>query len=468
MPSLALVIAVAVLLGARALPSAAAPSDLDPGFGTGGRVATPLAASGDIGVDAGGRTVAAGVVVDDHVTVLRYERNGLPDATFGAGGITHVRVAWGPRDVLALVVQPDGRIVAVVEAADFFVVMRLTTEGTIDPTFQSLFHTTYNYPSRVSARFVGLLTHADGLELVKLVYSTRAQMQYFSRITYDRDGLVLADDSDEAPSISQVDVALDARGRLLVASTAFTPDETPRLVEIARYSGSGALDPTFGTAGRATTGLLTPPYRRVPVAATATGVTTAVTTDDGFLRVARLDASGAPDPSFGIGGTAAIDLGMPTILDRLTVTPDDRILVPASSPSDAAPAWRLVALDTDGTPDSTFGTGGVLARTGETLGFLAHPIVVKPDGRLVVASFDGDSLVLTQLVGFPRACADADGDGGMTVTDGVQVLRAAAGLPSTCRLDVCDVDGSGEISSTDGVRTLRAAAGLSADLRCEP
>jgi hypothetical protein len=64
-------------------------------------------------------------------------------------------------------------------------------------------------------------------------------------------------------------------------------------------------------------------------------------------------------------------------------------------------------------------------------------------------------------------CGDANGDDAITVTDGVQVLRAAADLPSGCLgASVCDVDGSGTLTVSDGVNVLRAAAGLSATLMC--
>lgn len=66
----------------------------------------------------------------------------------------------------------------------------------------------------------------------------------------------------------------------------------------------------------------------------------------------------------------------------------------------------------------------------------------------------------------PGLCGDADLSGAVTVTDGVQVLRAAAGLSSSCTLQRCDVDGSGSITVTDGVNVLRNAAGLSAISAC--
>ncbi len=63
-------------------------------------------------------------------------------------------------------------------------------------------------------------------------------------------------------------------------------------------------------------------------------------------------------------------------------------------------------------------------------------------------------------------CGDADDSGAITVTDGVQILRAAAGLASLCTPARCDLDTSGSVSVTDGVNVLRAAAGLAVNLAC--
>ncbi len=57
-------------------------------------------------------------------------------------------------------------------------------------------------------------------------------------------------------------------------------------------------------------------------------------------------------------------------------------------------------------------------------------------------------------------CGDVDGNGTTSVSDAVQILRAAASLSSSCTLARCDVDGNGTIGVTDGVQILRAAAGL--------
>jgi len=66
----------------------------------------------------------------------------------------------------------------------------------------------------------------------------------------------------------------------------------------------------------------------------------------------------------------------------------------------------------------------------------------------------------------PGRCGDADLSGTVSVTDGVIVLNAAAGLPSSCTPSRCDVDGSGTVTITDGVHVLRAAAGLETPTAC--
>ncbi|MCC6767119.1 MAG: dockerin type I repeat-containing protein [Deltaproteobacteria bacterium] len=78
------------------------------------------------------------------------------------------------------------------------------------------------------------------------------------------------------------------------------------------------------------------------------------------------------------------------------------------------------------------------------------------------------ALVAAALAASPAIaaiCGDANGDGQVTVSDGVQALRAAAGLSSSCDQN-CDVDGSGAVTVSDGVNILRKAAGLAITEQC--
>ncbi len=97
---------------------------------------------------------------------------------------------------------------------------------------------------------------------------------------------------------------------------------------------------------------------------------------------------------------------------------------------------------------------------GDYFGISASGVPVWTDTR------NGDDDIFAAPLASLGVCGDADGNGAVTVTDGVQVLRAAAELSSSCRPATCDVDGSGGIGVSDGVNVLRKAAGLSASDAC--
>ena len=118
-----------------------ADGDLDPAFGSGGRVTTDL--GGDERGNAlvrqtDGMLVAAGWADGDFL-VVRYETSGAPDLGFGTGGATSVDVTGTDSfdEANDLAVAPSGAIVVVGAGADRDVsaVARLTAEGDLDPTF---------------------------------------------------------------------------------------------------------------------------------------------------------------------------------------------------------------------------------------------------------------------------------------------------------------------------------------------
>lgn len=108
---------------------------------------------------------------------------------------------------------------------------------------------------------------------------------------------------------------------------------------------------------------------------------------------------------------------------------------------------------------------------------LSVPVAPLPEGIVpvtvvLITGLSGERQVLGETAfavgeGEP-SCGDADRSGVVTVTDGVQALRAAASLSSVCRNATCDADNSGTITVTDAVNVLRAAAGLSREFNCPP
>src|SRR5437870_162122 len=84
---------VAAMLSISAVPVIAAPGDLDPSFGSGGKVTTSLGSSADVAqalvVQRDGKLVAAGSTVSDNnrdFALVRYDNDGNLDSSFGSGG----------------------------------------------------------------------------------------------------------------------------------------------------------------------------------------------------------------------------------------------------------------------------------------------------------------------------------------------------------------------------------------------
>jgi hypothetical protein len=88
----------------------------------------------------------------------------------------------------------------------------------------------------------------------------------------------------------------------------------------------------------------------------------------------------------------------------------------------------------------------------------------------LIATSLGIGIMAFALLGATAAsaqvCGDANANDEVTVTDGVQALRDAAGLSSSCE-DGCDVDGNGSVTVSDGVNILRKAAGIAINEACD-
>ena len=112
----AIVITVSLLMPHRA---EAAAGYLDPRFGNGGVAITDFAQTEDyayaVAVQADGKIVLSGqsgVYPDLHSALVRYNRNGRLDSTFGTGGKVVVTFNANSDYLFKVAFQPDGKIVA--------------------------------------------------------------------------------------------------------------------------------------------------------------------------------------------------------------------------------------------------------------------------------------------------------------------------------------------------------------------
>lgn len=220
---------------------------LDGTFGTNGIVETEL--DGSVGtansvvVLPGGGVLVAGTRDDDPI-LLRYTSDGTLDLDFGDNGI--VSGPSGPSNDHSLVLAPGGKVVWTFASFEMPFVLRLSTDGVLDPTF-------------------------DGDGVLEPVVDAVLAFSIHASIT-ETGGVVVGISSD--------------------------------LMEIHRYLNNGEPDASFGEQGRVVTAIAPNPAvtQRIRVAALPDGKVAWASTVTGNFFISRLLANGAADPLFGTNG----------------------------------------------------------------------------------------------------------------------------------------------------------------------
>src|SRR5438128_3449516 len=135
-----------LVVAMAALPAQAAAGDLDPTFGSGGKIITIMPNKGwgnQIAIQPDGKLVVGGFNGANKVTdvaVVRYNTDGTLDTTFGSNHTGIVTTNFGGQDYArATILQPDGKILAggsggALNGGDF-ALARYNTDGTLDTTF---------------------------------------------------------------------------------------------------------------------------------------------------------------------------------------------------------------------------------------------------------------------------------------------------------------------------------------------
>ncbi|MBD2089905.1 putative Ig domain-containing protein [Microcoleus sp. FACHB-1515] len=144
------------------------------------------------------------------------------------------------------------------------------------------------------------------------------------------------------------------------------------------------------------------------------------TTGNDFA-IARYNADGTLDASFGIGGSVTTDIrnNSNDVGFGMAVQSDGKILLTGfTSPSSPADDFVVVRYNPDGTLDTSFGTGGIVIT--ETNGGFAHRVAVQSDGKIVVAGHAGGTASSDFAVFRYNIDGSLDtsfGTGGKVVTD---------------------------------------------------
>ena len=254
---------------------------LDTSFGDGGIVTTIFPAGSyafDVVLQADGKIIAAGTyfvdfnpgdMSDTDFALARYNPDGTPDATFGAGGQVTTDFLGKEDDAFTVLIQPDGKIIAVGSANDpvnfyDFAAVRYLSNGTID--------TNFGVAGKVSTDFRG-----GGFDRVH-------------------------------------SAALQTDGSIVAAGFAITVSGGSENFAVARYNSSGVLDTTFSGDGKAQIDFGSCCQSAYEVLLQSDGKIVTVgfpdseSSDSDFV-VARLDSAGALDNTFGTGGKVRTSFG---------------------------------------------------------------------------------------------------------------------------------------------------------------
>ena len=300
---------------------------LDNSFGTGGIVTTTFPGDGSyafaLALQPDGKIIAAGTdffdfnpgdMSDTDFALARYNPDGSLDTTFGNGGTVTTDFLGHEDDVYSVLIQSDGKIVAVGSAnspIDYydFAVARYLANGTLDTTFGT-------------------------------------------------GGKVRTDFGNNDLDIAYA-AALQSDGKIVTAGTTVFDFGVQEPFALARYNSNGTVDTTFDTDGRLLIDFGSFLQSAYAVLVQTDGKIISVgypntELDDSDFLLARCNSNGSLDPSFGVGGKVRTSLGdLNSAANEAVLQPDGKIVVVGFNPTKTARGVEFALVRYLGTPAGT-------------------------------------------------------------------------------------------------------------------
>jgi uncharacterized delta-60 repeat protein len=370
---------------------------LDASFAGSGVVTNTPQSMIDAAVQPNGKIVAAGTKTSgsNDFALVRYNADGSLDKTFGGGkGEVTTDIGNKSNDVaVRIALQADGKIVVAGATA----------------------------PNGVST------TTTDDLALVR--YNPDGSLD----TTFGTGGKVTLHFAQPFDSGAQKNIWLDAHAM----DMALDPT-TGKIVVVGgpgvtRFNTNGTLDTSFGGG----TGYVSLPGYCPPVAVQPDS--RIVVGGPNGSGLYRLNADGTPDVAFGAGGFAALPAGVQGGYGALTVQADGKLLwATRDNHSDTYTGKLVVArYNANGALDASFGTNGIA--TGLNIFNSTVAVALEPDGRVVAAGTGFDVNTGVYSFGLARFLAGPEIDtftaSASAVTSGGSLTLSASNLtdgdPST-------------------------------------
>ncbi|MGH2967300.1 MAG: hypothetical protein ACRDMH_18230 [Solirubrobacterales bacterium] len=397
----------------------AAPGDLDPSFGNGGKVIT------DFGGDAQGEILSAAIDSQDRIvtagfsaglsppwnfTLARYRPDGNLDPSFGDGGIATTDLQG---TAFSVTTDRHGRIVAAgatqSASGDLdFVVARYHSDGSPDRPFGSDGKVITDLGGQDWVRYVGVDSRGRILAVGQrgVTRGWFALARYLPSGTLDEsfsgDGKAIFGFRGVASRVWAASGAIDSRNRIYAAGTADTRSGDD--FALVRFSVNGVVTArSFGTGGMVLTdfgghdygsGTLIDPQGRVVLSGDS----------DGDFALARYQADGSLDRGFGGDGKVTTDVGGYGDADDVAIDSQGRVVAGGYESTggeyDNRSAFAVARYNPNGSPDSAFGSSGVATTDfgAETLDE-AFSVAVDSQDRIVAAGYRSGAYALARYLG---------------------------------------------------------------------
>lgn len=390
--------------------------DLDTTFGGSGKVTTQFGGEEDVAtslvLQSDGKIVCSGYsasAVSTIAFVARYNSDGSLDASFGTAGKATQDFGAGFSSATSVALQSDGKIVvagyarpsaAATTGFDFFV-LRYNANGTLDTAFGAGGRVITDFSAVDEADVV--LIQTDGKIVVTGSTSNNSLDRTFAALArYNTDGSLDASFGTAGKVIghegSAYSAVLQPDGRLVtggwgcaIATCTSNLDFT-----FARYDTAGALDPAFGTSGKATVAVSTGRDEAHSIVLQSDGkiVASGVNLNSPTanpVAIVRLNANGSLDTTFGTGG---IVQGLPIVVEDafgVSLQSSGKIITGGRVFTTATDSdFAIVRLNTNGTLDTTFSNGGIATTlfSGNFDGIT--DTAIQSDGKIVAVGFAGN------------------------------------------------------------------------------
>jgi uncharacterized delta-60 repeat protein len=209
-------------------------------------------------------------------------------------------------------------------------------------------------------------------------------------------GKVVTDFSSNDDGASAV--AIQSDGKIVVGGTSTPPDGNSDFA-LARYNADGSLDPSFGSNGRVTTDFFAEKDFLHAIVIQSDGRIVAAGSavqpgvGSGFA-LARYNPDGSLDEGFGSRGKTATSFPDQAEAFALAMTAAGRILAVGSASIQTLPKCALARYSSDGALDSSFGTNGKVLDTIRSGANHGLAVALQSDNKIVVAGDDNQNFVL--------------------------------------------------------------------------